>query len=172
MSRRTARINIQIDQPRSHNSSLLWWEHCRKAQVAIQLFNEYDNYFSHMPRLCKNTCSELRHQADDGPEPTALFAINTPSLLTFSLFIVCSSFAHCLLLFLRKKTKKINSSRTLLGEPRLPVPSPSTNPHPDPIRLIMVILSRGKCHYGNRGRGSGGLSVGKERGVRRRRRKR
>lgn len=70
-SRRTARINIQIDQPRSHNSSLLWWEHCRKAQVAIQLFNEYDNYFSHMPRLCKNTCSEPRHQADDGPEPTA-----------------------------------------------------------------------------------------------------
>lgn len=51
-----------------------------------------------------------------------------------------------------------------LGSPS--VPSPSTNPHTDPIRLIMVILSRGKCHYGNRGRGSRGLSVGKRVGKR------
>lgn len=48
-----------------------------------------------------------------------------------------------------------------------PSPTPSSlfppNPHPYPVRLIMSCQSLGKCHYGNRGRGSGGLSMG-ERG--------
>lgn len=39
------------------------------------------------------------------------------------------------------------------------------NPHPYPVHSIMSSRSWGKCHYGNRGTGSGGLSIG-ERGER------
>lgn len=47
-------------------------------------------------------------------------------------------------------------TRTLLTVPSL---TPSPHLHPHPVHLIMSSQSRGKCHYGNRGRGSEGLSM-------------
>lgn len=135
--------------------------------MAIQLFNEYDNYFSHMPRLCTNTCSGAQHQAAMEPSPRRPHAIIVDVLFIrrFTFSISCTFFAlifHCVFWerggggdgggFIPAAPRRTSAPHS--------VPSPSTNPHPDPIRLIMVILSRGKCHYGNRGRGGGGLSVG------------
>lgn len=103
VSRRGAGINIQIDLPppprspsSSHNSSLLWWEHCRRAQVAIQLFNEYDNYFSHMPRLCTNTCSGAQHQA--AMEPSS----RRPHAIIVDVLFICHLLVHLLLRFLHE----------------------------------------------------------------------
>lgn len=136
--------------------------------MAIQLFNEYDNYFSHMSRLCTNTCSGAQHQ---GWRWRRAHAIRAPSSLTFSLLSIllfpCPQRLHYFfIVFFWLLISFISAPWRTSAHSS--VPSPSTNPHPDPIRLIMVILSRGKCHYGNRGRGSGGLSVGKRvRGSRR-----
>lgn len=93
-----SRINIQIDQILSHNSFLLWWEHCHRAQVAVLLFDEHDNYFSHMPRFSK---APDRNQTSggNGVEPRTLCATDKPSLLTFYLFIICSFISRCLPFF-------------------------------------------------------------------------
>lgn len=129
-STRRPGINIQIDltpssRSPSHNSSLLWWEHCRGAQVAIQLFNEYDNYFSHMPRLCTNTCSGVQHQAAMEPSPRCPHAVIVDVLFIrrFTLFTFPSTFFalifHC---FSGggEEGGGGDSSRQLLGEPLLP----------------------------------------------------
>lgn len=141
----------------SHNSFLLRWERCHKAQVAIQLFDEHDNYFSHMPRRFKAPALNPT-SGRGGLRPKTLFATNKPWLLTFSLFIICSFISRCLPFFFFKIVLILAIPSTT------PAPGSLTNPHPYPIHLIMVSLSRGKCHYGNRGRGSGGLSMGKRGG--------
>lgn len=83
---------------RSHNSFLLRWERCHKAQVAIQLFDEHDNYFSHMPRRFKAPALNPT-SGRGGLRPKTLFATNKPWLLTFSLFIICSFISRCLPFF-------------------------------------------------------------------------
>lgn len=129
VSRRGAGINIQIDLPppspsSSHNSSLLWWEHCRRAQVAIQLFNEYDNYFSHMPRLCTNTCSGAQHQEAMEPSPRRPHAIIVDVLFVRRLlFHLLHVFALIPYFWGSAAGGRENSSRPFLGEPRLPLGS-------------------------------------------------
>lgn len=82
-------------------------------------------------------------------------------------------FIHYLLLYL---SVLAHFHRPILAIPSTPptctllVSSLAPNPHPYPVHLIMSSQSRGKCHYGNRGRGSGGLSMG-ERGIERKREK-
>ena len=75
----------------SQNPFLLWWEHSHKAQVSIQLFDEQDNYFNHMPRL--TTAPDLSPAPGrDGLEPSSVCHWQTIFIDVF--------FIHYLLLYL------------------------------------------------------------------------
>lgn len=143
-----ASLALKFSLINSDNSFLLWWDHCHKAQVAIQLFDEHHNYFSHMPRL-STAPDPIQTPARDESEPRALFAADKPSLLTFSL--VC-----CLLLFLSLFSLILLN----LAIPLAPTPQTPTLTHnfllpSTPTQFTWLCrASRGKCHYGNRGRGS------------------
>lgn len=99
--------------------------------MAIQLFDEHDNYFSHMPRLFKAPALNPT-SGRDGLEPKTLFAADKPSLLTFSLFIICPFIARCLPSFLKKKNhfhlghSFNNPDSQFLLEPPTPTPIPFT----------------------------------------------
>lgn len=125
-----------------------------QTQVANQLFGEHGNYFSHMSRLFKAPARSPT-SGRRGLRLKTLFATNKPSLLALSLVTICSFISHCLSL----------KGEIISTIPSTTITSLGTNPHPYPIHLITV--RRGKCHYGNRGRGSGELSMGKVGGAKR-----